>query len=257
YHYPSSATLADLALVDTMTDQAGATTTYKYDGLNRLNKATTSTGIISDWTYDNDGNRTIAAKSGTATTYSAFNGADQLCWTSTTSATGCASPPTGATTYTYDTTGNQTSDKVGTPTLANTFNVFNQLTDTLIGGTTTQTSTYADTTNTERLTAGATSFLNGTLGITSQTTRGHDQLHPRPLRQPDRHAHRGPVLLLHTRRPKLRHRPDQQHASPGRGLQLRPVGQHHRFRKPRRHTTVATAQLAAPSAKSMSPPARS
>jgi len=46
--------------------------------------------------------------------------------------------------------------------------VFNQLTDTLIGGTT----TYTDTSNTERLTAGATSFLNGTLGITTQSTSG-------------------------------------------------------------------------------------
>jgi hypothetical protein len=48
--------------------------------------------------------------------------------------------------------------------------VFNQLTDTLIGGTTTLTNTY--TSNTERLTAGATSFLNGTLGITTQSTSG-------------------------------------------------------------------------------------
>jgi len=50
--------------------------------------------------------------------------------------------------------------------------VFNQLTDTLIGGTTTLTNTYTDTSNTERLTAGATSFLNGTLGITTQSTSG-------------------------------------------------------------------------------------
>ena len=56
--------------------------------------------------------------------------------------------------------------------MGNTFNAFNQLTDTLIGGATTLTSTYADTGNTERLTAGATSFTNGTLGLTTQTTSG-------------------------------------------------------------------------------------
>ena len=40
--------------------------------------------------------------------------------------------------------------------------MFNQLTDTLIGGASTLTSTYADTSNTERLTAGQASFINGT-----------------------------------------------------------------------------------------------
>ena len=167
YTYQSAAVGgADQALRATMTDQSG-TTSYGYDGLNRLTSANTS-----GWGYDNDGNRTTATKTGTPTIYSAYNGADQLCWTSTTSGSTCASPPTGATTYTYDTTGNQTTDQAAGPTLANSFNVFNQLTDTLIGGTTTLTSTYADTSNTERLTAGATSFLNGTLGITSQTTSG-------------------------------------------------------------------------------------
>jgi RHS repeat-associated protein len=171
YTYQSAAVGgADQALRATMTDQTG-TTTYGYDGLNRLTSAAKA-GITSGWAYDDDGNRTTATKTGTPTTYSAYNGADQLCWTSTTSGSTCASPPTGATTYTYDTTGNQTTDQAAGPTLANSFNVFNQLTDTLIGGTTTFTSTYADTTNTERLTAGATSFLNGTLGITSQTTAG-------------------------------------------------------------------------------------
>jgi RHS repeat-associated protein len=153
-----------------MTDQSG-TTTYGYDGLNRLTSATEG-ATTSSWVYDNDGNRTSATKTGTSTLYSAYNSADQLCWTSTTNATACASPPSGATTYAYDATGNQTSDQIGATTLANSFNVLNQLTSTLIGGTTTLTSTYADTSNTERLTAGATSFLNGTLGVTSETTGG-------------------------------------------------------------------------------------
>jgi RHS repeat-associated protein len=162
--------LLDQSLVATMADQSGTTTTYGYDGLNRLTSA--NDGTLSSWDYDNDGNRTKATKAGTPTAFSAYNGADQLCWTSTTSAGACASPPSGATTYAYDGTGNQTSDQAGATTLANSFNVFNQLTDTLVGGAATLTSTYADTSNTERLTAGATSFLNGTLGVTTQTTSG-------------------------------------------------------------------------------------
>jgi RHS repeat-associated protein len=170
-HQSAPLTLADQSLVASMSDQSGKTT-YGYDGMNRLTSSTTAAGIISSWAYDNDGNRTSATKTGAATVYSAYNGADQLCWTSTVSAGVCASPPSGATTYSYDASGNQTSDQIGATTLANSFNVFNQLTDTLIGGTTTLTSTYADTSNTERLTAGATSFINGTLGVTSQTTSG-------------------------------------------------------------------------------------
>jgi RHS repeat-associated protein len=173
YAYQSApVTLADESLLARTASQNGPTTTYGYDGMNRLTSATTATGITSSWAYDNDGNRTTATKTGTPTVYSAYNGADQLCWTSTVSTGVCASPPAGATNYSYDVSGNQTSDQLGATTLTNSFNVFNQLTDTLIGGTTTQANTYAAVGNAERLTAGATSFINGTLGITSQTTSG-------------------------------------------------------------------------------------
>jgi RHS repeat-associated protein len=40
-------------------------------------------------------------------TQQTFNNADELCWTASTSGS-CASPPTGATTYTYDNRGNRT-----------------------------------------------------------------------------------------------------------------------------------------------------
>jgi RHS repeat-associated protein len=162
---------ADQSLVSTMADQSLTNTSYTYNGLNRLAQTTVGTTTTGSWAYDNDGNRTTATTGG-ATVYSAYNSADQLCWTSTVSAGVCASPPTGATTYSYDASGNQTGDQISATTLANSFNVFNQLTSTLIGGTTTLTSTYADSSNTERLTAGATSFLNGTLGVTSETTSG-------------------------------------------------------------------------------------
>jgi RHS repeat-associated protein len=170
---------ADQALKATMTDQSG-TTTYGYDGLNRLTSDVLGTST-SSWTYDNDGNRLTAAKTGVPTTFSAYNGADQLCWSSTTSGSACASPPTGATLYTHDAMGNQTADKVGTTTLANSFNVFNQLTST-IAGATTQTNTYSGAGNAERLSAGATSFMNGTLGVTSETTGGYSTTY---IREPD------------------------------------------------------------------------
>jgi hypothetical protein len=160
---------ADQSLVSTMADQSG-TTSYLYDGLNRLAKTTVGTTTISSWLYDNDGNRT-SATTGAATVYSAYNNANQLL--DLHHQRGLQQPSERcATTYRYDASGNQTGDQIGSTTLANSFNVFNQLTSTLIGGTTTLTSTYADTSNTERLTAGATSFLNGTLGVTSETTSG-------------------------------------------------------------------------------------
>jgi len=59
-----------------------------YDALNRLTSATKA-GIISDWGYHNDGNRTKATRTGTPTDYSAYNGADQLCWSVATTGNNC------------------------------------------------------------------------------------------------------------------------------------------------------------------------
>jgi RHS repeat-associated protein len=141
------------------------TTTYGYDKLNRLTSAA-SGGITEVWTYDKNGNRTLATKTSAPTVYSAFNAADQLCWTGP--ATGsCATPPTGATSYAYDANGNTTTAGATT----GTYNVFDQFTSSTTAGTTTN-FTYAGPRNDERTTAGSTSFLNGTLGITQQTTAG-------------------------------------------------------------------------------------
>jgi YD repeat-containing protein len=188
YVYQSAPlTLADQSLVATMTDQAGTVTTYGYDGLNRLTSAG-PTGTASTWVYDNDGNRTQATNPGAATVYSAYNSADQLCWTSTVSTGACASPPSGATTYSYDASGNQSGDQIGATTLANSFNVFNQLTSTLIGGTTTLTSTYAGTSNTERLTAANPSQKG--CNSAEETRTGSSAFEGAPLvrRQPASHS---------------------------------------------------------------------
>ena len=159
----------DGALRETVTDQAGVVTTYGYDEVNRLWSAFTSGSSNSDlWSYDKNGNRTTATKSGTSSgaVYSAYNAADQLCWTGPTPGT-CATPPSGAVTYAYDANGNPTT--AGATTQA--YNVFDQFISNTSGGVTTN-FTYAGPRNDERLTAGSTAFLNGSLGTTRQTTAG-------------------------------------------------------------------------------------
>jgi RHS repeat-associated protein len=159
----------DGALRQTVTDQAGAVTTYGYDEINRLKSAfITGSSSLDIWSYDKNGNRTSEGKSGTSAggVYHAYNAADQLCWTGSGSGT-CATPPPGATTYTHDANGNTTA--AGTTT--QTYNVFDQFTANTSGGVTTN-YTYTGPRNDERLTAGATAFLNGSLGTTRQTTAG-------------------------------------------------------------------------------------
>ena len=149
----------DGALRKTMTSETGLVTTYGYDPVRRLTSATTVV-VAQYWTYDANGNRLTAAKNGQATIHSAYNAADQLCWTGS-AAAACTAPPAGATTYTYDANGNTT--KAGTPT--SSWNTFDQMTSYTSG--TTTNFAYAGPSNTER-----TSFLNGSLGITRQTTAG-------------------------------------------------------------------------------------
>ena len=148
--------------------EAGVTTTYGYDGLQRLTTATLHRCRHQAWSYDSNGNR-LSATTGASSTYAAHNGANELCFTATSSSGTCTSPPTGASIDSYDTTGNQSADP--TISTSNTLNVFNQLTATTTGGTPTSYS-YADTSNTERQTAGPTNFVNAILGTTQQTTAG-------------------------------------------------------------------------------------
>jgi RHS repeat-associated protein len=167
YTYTTNGTTParDGALRKTMTTETGAITTYGYDPVNRLTSAVAGT-VTEAWTYDANGNRLTAAKTGAATVYSAYNAADQLCWTGSAGAA-CAAPPAGASTYTYDGNGNTT--KAGT--LSTGWNAFDQMTSFTTNGTTTNMS-YAGSSNTERTAVGGTSILNGSLGITQQTNSG-------------------------------------------------------------------------------------
>ena len=164
YSYLSGA--ADTDLRQSVTDQAGAKTTYTYDPMNRVLSATLGASVQS-WTYDYDGNRLTGVNAG-ATTYAAFNAADQLCNTSTTAGGTCAAPKSGAATYTYDGAGNLTAATAG-PISAATYTPFNQVASTTTGGVSTPNG-YADLDNTERTNTGSTSFINGELGITRQVT---------------------------------------------------------------------------------------
>ncbi|WP_248760339.1 hypothetical protein [Pseudarthrobacter sp. SSS035] len=101
YTYTTHPTTArDGSLRKTVTTEAGTVTTYGYDAMKRLTSAV-SGDETEAWTYDANGNRRTAAKTGTATIRSAYNAADQLCWTGS-GAAACATPPVGASTYTYD-----------------------------------------------------------------------------------------------------------------------------------------------------------
>ncbi|MCZ2405038.1 RHS repeat-associated core domain-containing protein [Paenarthrobacter sp. Z7-10] len=166
YTFTTGGTGKDGALKKTTTTETNAVTTYAYDELNRLTSAVQGS-TTETWAYDKNGNRVTATKTGQPTVHSAYNAADQLCWTA--SSTGsCGTPPTGATNYTYDGNGNTTSGGAGT---TNAFNVFDQVTSTTTGGSTTNFA-YAGQRNDERTTSGNTNFLNGSLGITTQTTAG-------------------------------------------------------------------------------------
>src|SRR5207237_5329072 len=88
---------------------ANNTYSYTYDALNRLTQAavTAGAGTSYAYTYDAAGNVTTKTAGASTTTY-AYNTADQLCWAYTGSSNNsCASPPAGATTYTFDANGNE------------------------------------------------------------------------------------------------------------------------------------------------------
>jgi len=90
------------------------TITYTYDQQNRLTQVCYLPGCSGSglagisYAYDGVGNRLTETRYGSSptTTYAAYNPNDELCWTASSSG-GCASPPQGATTYSYDPNGNQ------------------------------------------------------------------------------------------------------------------------------------------------------
>jgi RHS repeat-associated protein len=166
--YVYKAGTADTDLRQSVTDQAGTTTAYTYDAMNRVKSATIGSAVQS-WTYDADGNRLTSVVGGT-TTAAKYNAADELCYTATTNTNACGSAPSGAVVYTYNGSGDTTAATSGDITAA-TYSVFDQTASATSSGTTT-TDTYSDITSDQRTAAGSTSYANGLLGVTRQTTSG-------------------------------------------------------------------------------------
>ena len=99
----------DLLTSTTPTGVGQSNETYGYSTLNQLNSVNGSS-----YTFDAADNLT-GMPSGTKL---AYDNANELCWTATTTGT-CASPPTGATTYSYGASGERTgmTPPTGNPTI--------------------------------------------------------------------------------------------------------------------------------------------
>jgi RHS repeat-associated protein len=140
------ASSASTAVTPSSTATTTITTTYGYDGAGQLTNQTPSNTPGTTYTYDTLGNRATSVTNGVTTTYR-YDDAGELCWTFVgTSSNTCASPPTGATVYTYDASGRMlTQTTTSTNKSINTYdNAGRLLTLQLVSGTynTTQTRTY-------------------------------------------------------------------------------------------------------------------
>jgi RHS repeat-associated protein len=156
----ATASGVDSAVLQSETNNlTGVTTTYGYDGVNRLTSANaTGTGANSyTYTYDKNGNRTQYSHNGAYSAVFGYNAANEL----TTSG--------GATDGTYDQAGNQTSTGAG---LTLGYNPKNQTTSFTPPGKSTIAETYTDGDQNGRTVNGATTEENGVLGVYSDTTAG-------------------------------------------------------------------------------------
>ncbi len=154
----------DTALRQSMIDLSG-TTSYSYDGRNRLTGAT-GPGLTRGYGYDLNSNRTSKTENGTTTNYG-YNAANEL------------TTVNGTNTYTYDGNGNLTGG--GGWSLA--YNAKNQTTSiTKPGGTALAPLAYAGGDQTQRTQAGSTSFVNSALGVASATNTGSTDSYTRDNR---------------------------------------------------------------------------
>jgi RHS repeat-associated protein len=161
------------SLLRKVTDQSGQKTTYTYtdssvpEDVGRLVKARVETSggsLVEEWRYKYDaaGNRTKLedqTTSTTTTTY-AYDNANELCWKYTgTSSNLCGSPPSGATTYTFDGHGNETA--AGSTSYS--YDALDRATG--LAGTT---AGYLTPDNGELVSFGTTSFQSNLLGLSRQ-----------------------------------------------------------------------------------------
>jgi RHS repeat-associated protein len=160
----------DSGLLQTSSDGVGTlvTSTYGYDAYQRLTSDVVGSTTYG-YTYDQQGNRLTATKTGVATQYYGYNNADQLCWSGTTAGTNgttaCPTTPTGDAGYIYDLNGNQTA--AGSSTTAS-YNNQDQTTANVVSSSSTALS-YAGAGQSERTSTGSTTLLNGLEGVAAQT----------------------------------------------------------------------------------------
>jgi RHS repeat-associated protein len=118
-----------------LTDWSGNTSSFTYDASGNLLTEGLANGVTNSYTYDGDGNLTaISDRDGGTTIFTAdygrnadelvasdssqpstsdsyeYTGLNQVCYAGSSSSGGCSSPPSGATTYAYDASGNLTDD---------------------------------------------------------------------------------------------------------------------------------------------------
>jgi RHS repeat-associated protein len=113
--------------VDTETDmpsQSYEPSGYAYNAADRVTSLTPGTGTLQSYTTDASGNLTTLA----ANTEAVYKYGGELCWSATGNPTGgCGSPPTGATTYSYNANGDRNGESGGT-TVTASWNGKDQLT---------------------------------------------------------------------------------------------------------------------------------
>jgi RHS repeat-associated protein len=144
-----------------VTQGQGVTMSYSYDALSRLTGA--SGGQSYTYGYDNNGNLT----NDNAVTQ-AFNGANELCWSyAGSSSNTCSSPPAGSTKYSYDADGQETGNSAG---LSFSYDPKNHTTSVTPPGGQALNMTYSGAIQTERITAGSTSFTYNVLGCGGAST---------------------------------------------------------------------------------------
>lgn len=143
-----------------ITDQAGNVTTYTYDGLNRLTGSTTknSGGTVTDarsYSYDALGNRLSQVINGVTSnyTYNTANGTMTV----------------GSLTYTFDADGNLVSRTDG---LSLTYNTANLTTSMTPPGGSAIGMTYTGPDQSNRVTAGTSSFVYDLHGLSQRSSSG-------------------------------------------------------------------------------------
>jgi RHS repeat-associated protein len=154
YDYSYDEGGADTALIQRVTDKAGNVTTYDYDPLNRLERASTTGPDAKSfaYTYDHNSNRLTQTVDGSQTTTYTYNNADQV-------------ETAGGTSFSYDGNGNELT---ASGRRTSTYNAKDQLDSLTPQGQAAMPMTYTGTGQFKRVTRGSTSFTNSALGVTRE-----------------------------------------------------------------------------------------